>query len=80
VTDLSHLQVGSPKVHVHFLRATRTTDHFGMVWRRTTNGFKPSAFASWQQFDMDAYHLDLGHRRVPEVVDFVIAGIQALDR
>ena len=80
VTDLHHLKLGSPLVHVHFLRATRTTDHFGMVWRRTTNGFKPSTFASWQQFDMDAYHLDLGHRRVSEVVEFVMAGIQALDR
>jgi amino acid adenylation domain-containing protein len=76
VADLHRVQVASPHVHVHFLRATKTTDHFGMVWRRLTNGFRPRDFASWHQVDLDAAHLDLGRHRVPDVVKFIMAQIR----
>jgi dienelactone hydrolase len=71
--ELGRSPCAAPKVSVHLIQATHTVNRAAYVFRRATNGFRPSAYASWQRTSLPADHAELTSR-LSDVVAGVVAG------
>lgn len=69
--ELSELPVRAPNAHVHLIQAQMEVLDVGLLWRRSTNGFKPGDFASWQVHAIEAMHLDLPRKFASETAQLL---------